>query len=114
MRGHGRGFAVVADEVRTLAISTTKSLEQSSENISGLMTEVNAINTLLDDRKDDFNSVSKVSDVAHQLIDDISTGLDSVSQTLAPAMEEAVRISELAVSSKEKIEDSIEIREFLK
>lgn len=111
---HGRGFAVVADEVRTLAISTTKSLEQSSENISGLMSEVNAINTLLDDRKDDFNSVSKVSDVAHQLIDDISSGLDSVSQTLAPAMEEAVRISELAISSKKKIEDSIEIREFLK
>ncbi len=111
---HGRGFAVVADEVRTLAISTTQSLDQSSDNISGLTSEVAAINSLLDERKDDFDSVANVSNVAHQLINDISYGLDAVQQSLEPAMKEAERISELANASKQRIEGSIAIREFLK
>ncbi|WP_210498548.1 methyl-accepting chemotaxis protein [Vibrio crassostreae] len=109
----GRGFAVVADEVRKLALSTKESLLKSGESIEVLTNDVTEINTILEDSREDFDSLNELSDTVGAQLQGIGNGIEAISTTVGGALSEAQTLSSAATDSQVKIEELNKVRKYL-
>jgi methyl-accepting chemotaxis protein len=79
---HGRGFAVVADEVRQLAMRTKENTEQISDITSGLISLSNASVLKMNSCLEKSVSVSRSSDDAKSIIDQVNDNISAVSENM--------------------------------
>ncbi len=78
----GAGFAVVADEVRNLALRATKAARNTSELISGTLTEVETGRRVMDEARTAVGEVGETVRKGSSLADEIANASDGQARSI--------------------------------